>query len=83
MDELMGRNEYARHRGCAPNAVAKAEEDGRIAAAVERDAEGKFLGIKWRQADELWARNTDLDQAIRGNGGVLPLGRGIPRRQAR
>jgi hypothetical protein len=74
MDELMGRNEYARHRGCAPNAVAKAEEDGRIAAAVERDAEGKFLGIKWRQADELWARNTDLDQAIRGNGGVLPLG---------
>jgi hypothetical protein len=74
MDELMGRNEYARHRGCAPNAVAKAEEDGRIAEAVVRDADGKFVGISWRRADELWARNTDLDQAIRGNGGVLPLG---------
>jgi hypothetical protein len=74
MDELMGRNEYARHRGCAPNAVAKAEEDGRIAQAVVRDADGKFVGINWRRADELWTRNTDLDQAIRGNGGVLPLG---------
>lgn len=73
MADLMGRNEYARHRGCAPNAVTKAEEDGRIAEAVERDADGKFLGIKWQLADELWARNTDLDQAMRGNGGVLPL----------
>jgi hypothetical protein len=74
MDELMGRNEYARHRGCAPNAVAKAEEDGRIAQAVVRDADGKFGGINWRLADELWARNTDMDQQLRGNGGVLPLG---------
>jgi hypothetical protein len=85
MDDLMGRNEYARHRGCAPNAVTKAEEDGRIAAAVVRDADGKFLGIKWRLADELWTRNTDLDQQLRGNGGVLPSGpkeTAVPSREA-
>lgn len=68
----MGRNEYARHRGCAQNAVKKAEDDGRIAAAVKRD-NGVFVGIDWRLADQLWLQNTDLDQAIRGNGGVLPL----------
>jgi hypothetical protein len=69
----MGRNEYARHRGCAQNAVKKAEDDGRIAAAVKRDEDGTFIGIDWRLADQLWLQNTDLDQAIRGNGGVLPL----------
>src|SRR5205823_153395 len=31
-----------------------------------------IAGIKWRLADELWTRNTDLDQAIRANGGALP-----------
>jgi hypothetical protein len=40
---------------------------------------GKFLGIKWRLADELWTRNTDLDQAMRGNGGVLPAGPAAPK----
>jgi hypothetical protein len=74
MDELMGRNEYARHRGCTPKAVDNAEEDGRIKAAVVREENGKFVGINWQLADQLWARNTDLDQAIRGNGGVLPAG---------
>ena len=65
MNELMGRNEYARHRGCAPNAVAKAEDDGRIAAAVVRDEKGVFVGIKWRLADELWTQNTDPVEAAR------------------
>ena len=69
---LMGRNEYARHRGCSPNAVTKAEESGRILAAVERTEAGEFIGIRWRQADELWEKNTDLDQRMRGNGGILP-----------
>lgn len=67
--ELMGRNEYARHRGDTPNAVAKAEASGRIKAAVLRDASGAFIGIDWRKADELWAHNTDADQAAR-NGKV-------------
>lgn len=65
MNDLMGRNEYARHRGCAPNAVAKAEDDGRIASAVVRDEQGVFVGIKWRLADELWAQNTDPVEAAR------------------
>lgn len=65
MNDLMGRNEYARHRGCAPNAVAKAEDDGRIATAVVRDEQGVFVGIKWRLADELWAQNTDPVEAAR------------------
>lgn len=71
-DELMGRNEYARHRGVTPNAVAKAEEDGRIAAAVKRGSEPEraFIGIDWRLADELWAKATDPAQALR-SGTVL------------
>jgi hypothetical protein len=71
MSELMGRNEYARHRGCAPNAVSKAIKDGRIASALVQD-DGKFIGIKWRLADELWLLNTDPDQQLRGHGGILP-----------
>lgn len=70
MGDLMGRNEYARHRKCAPNAVKKAEDDGRIRAAVKRDESGKFLGIDWRAADKLWALNTDPVQAGR-SGQVL------------
>jgi len=65
-DELMGRNEYARHRGCAQNAVKKAEDDGRIAQAVVREG-GVFVGIKWRLADQLWAANTDPVEAARTN----------------
>ena len=41
-DELMGLNAYARHRGCAPNAVVKAERSGRIKDAVVRDNAGEF-----------------------------------------
>jgi hypothetical protein len=87
--ELMGRNEYARKRGDTPNAVAKAEKSGRIAAAVVRDGAGVFVGIDWRKADELWAANTDSDQAARNGkvggaqaqppaagGSQLPLERG-------
>ena len=65
MGELMGRNEYARHRGCAPNAVSKAIASGRIKAAVVYDAAGRFEGIRWQQADALWAQNTDPVEAAR------------------
>lgn len=68
-EDLMGRNEYARHRRCAPNAVKKAEDDGRIAGAVIREADGTFVGIDWRLADKLWAQNTDPGEAAK-NGKV-------------
>lgn len=61
----MGRNEYARHRGCAPNAVRKAEDDGRIASAVRRSASGDFIGIDWKLADSLWTQNTDPMEAAK------------------
>jgi hypothetical protein len=71
MSEMMGRNEYARHRGCSPNAVSKAIKDQRIAKAVVIDDAGKFIGIKWRLADELWALNTDPEAAAKGGRGEL------------
>ncbi len=70
----MGRNEYSRHRQCDPKSVAKAEADGRIAAAVKRDQGGRFLGIDWRLADDLWARHTDPVAAAKNNKSVLPPG---------
>lgn len=70
---VLGRNAYARHRGCAPNAVAKAMKK-RIAAAVVLDMNGRFVGIDADLADRLWRLNTDIDQQIRGNGGVMPNG---------
>ena len=60
--EQMGRNEYARHRGCSANAVTKAVRDGRIARAVIWDG-GQIKSIKWRLADELWLANTDVGRA--------------------
>jgi hypothetical protein len=77
MDELMGRNEYARHRGCAPNAVTKAEDDGRIAAAVVRDESGAFVGIKWRLADQLWAVNTDPGEAAKSGASTIAKGTAV------
>ena len=62
---LMGRNEYARHRGCAPNAVSKAISSGRIRAAVTFDGDGNFVGIDAVRADALWAGNTDPVEAAR------------------
>lgn len=70
--EYMGRNEYARHRKDSPSAVTKAESSKRIAAAVKRNEQGGFVGIHWRLADELWALNTDGDQAARNGKGVGP-----------
>lgn len=72
MSDLMGRNEYARHRRCAPNAVKKAEDDGRIAAAVKREPDGSFVGIDWRKADELWAINTDPAAAEKSGASTAP-----------
>lgn len=62
---LLGRNQYARRRGCAPNAVSKAINSGRIRAAVTFDAAGKFVGIDAVRADALWAGNTDPVEAAR------------------
>ena len=63
-EQLMGRNEYARHRGCAPNAVSKAIDSGRIKDAVVYK-DGRFVGIRWKWADQLWAGNTDPVEAAR------------------
>lgn len=84
-DDLMGRNEYARHRRCAPNAVKKAEDDGRIAGAVIREADGTFVGIDWRLADKLWAQNTDPGEAAKNGKLNLPAQDTLsvdPRREA-
>lgn len=62
---MMGLSEYARHRGCWPSAVEKAEKSGRIAAAVRRTEAGEFIGIDWRLADQLWAANTDPMEAAK------------------
>lgn len=56
--ELMGRNQYAKYRGCTPNAVSKAVKDGRITKAVIWEG-GQIKAIKWRLADQLWRANTD------------------------
>ena len=58
----MGRNEYAKHRGCSPNAILKAVRSGRIAKAVVWD-KGKIKAIKVQLADELWRQNTDVSRA--------------------
>ena len=55
--ETMGRNKYARHRGCSPNAILKAARSGRITAAVSWK-ETRIAAINWRLADQLWAENT-------------------------
>lgn len=73
--ELMGRNAYARHRGCAPNAVTRAVRDGRIARAVLYGKGGKIRAIRWRLADELWTANTDQEMALRTR---FPLQRSPP-----
>lgn len=75
MSELMGRNEYARHRGCSQNAVSKAVRDGRIVKAAVLDDGGKLIGIKWRLADELWALNTDPEAAAKSGKGELAMER--------
>lgn len=78
MSELMGRNEYARHRKCAPNAVTKAIKSGRIRAAVVYEGE-KFKGIRWEQADALWAQNTDPVEAARnGKFYEMPASAAVP-----
>ncbi|TAH39282.1 MAG: hypothetical protein EYC70_00420 [Planctomycetota bacterium] len=51
---------YARHRGCAPNAVHRAIVSGRIASAVTRD--GRHVWINVEAADAAWDRNTDPAQ---------------------
>lgn len=71
----MGRNEYARHRGCSQNAVKKAEEDGRIAEAVVRE-NGVFVGIKYQLADRLWSLKTDPIEAERNGKLQAPLSSG-------
>lgn len=63
--KAMGRNEYARHRGCAPNAVTKAVTSGRIAQAATLDESGRIASIDAQLADQLWAQNTDPAEAAK------------------
>ncbi|HUO43551.1 MAG TPA: hypothetical protein VMT94_01405 [Burkholderiales bacterium] len=72
MSNLMGRNEYARHRNCSPSAVTKAMKSGRIEAAVQRDAAGNFVGINAALADQLWTSNTDPELALRTTPSAAP-----------
>jgi hypothetical protein len=69
--EIMGRNEYARHQGVTPGAVAKAVRSGRITRAVVWDGH-RIKGIRWRLADELWMRNTDPTEAVKGRKSLPP-----------
>src|SRR5262245_12620399 len=77
MSATMGRNEYARHRGCSSNAVKKADRDGRIRAAiVERGPGGSIKRIDWRLADELWQNNTDPAAALKSGKLTIAPGAG-------
>jgi hypothetical protein len=59
-EEIIGRNRYAVWAGVTPGAVARAIKSGRITKSVIWGPGGRVAGIRWRQADELWARNTDV-----------------------
>lgn len=50
---------YARHRGCARNAVARAIEDGRLSRSLTRDRKIRSA----READAEWEAATIADQA--------------------
>lgn len=63
-EELMGRNQYARHANVTPAAVLKAARDGRITRAVIWKG-GRIEAIQWRLADKLWKANTDPERALR------------------
>ena len=63
--EILGRNQYAAHQQVSPAAVTKAIRSGRITAAVIFGKGGRVEGIRWRQADELWRRNTDVGEAAK------------------
>lgn len=66
MSELISMNAYAKRRGVSHEAVRKAVKTGRIVLI-----NGK---VDPEVADIQWARNTNTDQATRGNGGRLPAG---------
>jgi hypothetical protein len=70
MAQLLSYRKYAKHRGVTLAAVQKALKTGRINAVVDQ-ATGK-LKIDPVIADAQWTRNTDVDQQLRGNGGVMP-----------
>jgi hypothetical protein len=80
---LMNEREYADHRkalglpGATQAAVNKAVHSGRITKVMDRTSQR--LMIDAEIADAQWARNTDLDQQLRGLGGVLPA---APREEA-
>ena len=66
MSELISMNAYAKRRGVSHEAVRKAVKTARITLI-----NGK---VDPEVADIQWARNTNTDQATRGNGGRLPAG---------
>lgn len=69
-DDVMGRNAYARHRGVFPNAVTAAAKDRIRDACIFED--GRIIGIRWREADALWAKNTDPGAAEKTRGTAFP-----------
>lgn len=67
---LLSQRAYARHRGVTLKAVQKAIVAKRITLVVEPGT-GK-LKVDPAIADVQWVQNTDIEQQLRGNGGVLP-----------
>jgi hypothetical protein len=73
---LMSERQYAEHRkarglpGGTQAAVNKAAATGRITKVI--DPESKKPMIDPAIADAQWERNTDLEQQLRGHGGLLP-----------
>jgi hypothetical protein len=72
MAQLLSQRKYAGHRGVTLRAVQKAIKAKRITLVVDPDT--KKLMIDPAIADAQWTRNTDLDQQLRGNGGMPPAG---------
>lgn len=70
MAQLLSMRKYAAHRGVTLRAVQKAIEAGRITLVL--DPVTKKEKIDPAIADAQWVRRTDLEQQLRGNGGVLP-----------
>jgi hypothetical protein len=57
----MSLRAYARHRGCALNAVQQAIRAGRLSKSVKRDAEGGY-SIDPKRADVEWEASTLSDR---------------------
>lgn len=57
--------QFAREMGCALSAVQKADDSGRISAAVVRNADGTRRGVLLELGRQLWIQNTDPSEAAK------------------